>query len=82
MKALKARTWISVMLSVAMLLTGCGGGGGSTTPGGGGGGTSVTVPNVVGSSQASATSAITAAGLALGAGVERVVRKVTKPQPV
>jgi 6-phosphogluconolactonase len=67
MKALKARTWISVMLSVAMLLTGCGGGGGSTTPGGGGGGTSVTVPNVVGSSQASATSAITAAGLALGA---------------
>ena len=27
MKALKARTWISVMLSVAVLLTGCGGGG-------------------------------------------------------
>jgi 6-phosphogluconolactonase len=68
MKALKARTWISAMLSVAVLLTGCGGGGssGGTPPGGGGGGTSVTVPNVVGSSQASATSAITAAGLAVG----------------
>lgn len=68
MKALKARTWISVMLSVAVLLSGCGGGGSSgSTPPGGGGGTSVTVPIVVGSSQASATSAITAAGLALGA---------------
>jgi 6-phosphogluconolactonase len=69
MKALKARTWISVMLSVAVLLTGCGGGGGSgsTTPGGGGGGTTnVTVPNVVESTQAAATTAITAAGLTLG----------------
>src|ERR1700729_929519 len=68
MKALKARTWISVMLSVAVLLTGCGGGGssGGTPPGGGGGGTSVTVPNVVGSSQATATSDITGAGLAVG----------------
>jgi 6-phosphogluconolactonase len=70
MKALKARTWISVMLSIAVLLTGCGGGGssgGSTTPGGGGGGsTNVTVPNVVESTQASATTAITAAGLTLG----------------
>jgi 6-phosphogluconolactonase len=64
MKALKARTWISVMLSVAVLLTGCGGGGGGS--GGGGGGTSVTVPNVVGSSQATATSDITGAGLAVG----------------
>jgi beta-lactam-binding protein with PASTA domain len=50
-------------LACAFLIAGCGGGG----SGGGGGSTSITVPNVVGQTQAAATSAITGAGLTLGA---------------
>jgi 6-phosphogluconolactonase len=61
MKALKAWNWIPVVLS-ALLLAACGGG-----SSGGGGQTNVTVPNVVGMTQAAASSAITGAGLTVGA---------------
>lgn len=64
MKTIK--TWIRIALisSVALLAVACGGGGSDS--GGGGGGNNVTVPNVVGMTQAAATTAIGGAGLAVG----------------
>jgi 6-phosphogluconolactonase len=62
MRALKAGIGISTLAAALLALTGCGGGGGggSTTT------TNVDVPNVVGDTQASASSAITGAGLTVG----------------
>ena len=62
----KAIDWVtkgSVAIIAALILTACGGGGDS---GGSGGSTTVSVPNVVGDTQASASSAITGAGLTVG----------------
>jgi hypothetical protein len=50
---------------MSLLLAGCGGGGSDVTASPGGG-TQETVPNVVNDTQAAATSALTAAGVALG----------------
>jgi hypothetical protein len=63
---MKAINWItksSVAIIAALILTACGGGGDS---GGSGGSTSVSVPNVIGDTQAAAGSAITGAGLTVG----------------
>jgi hypothetical protein len=54
-----------ISISALLIASGCGGGGGSG--GNSGGGTMVSVPNVVGDTQAAATTSITGAGLALGA---------------
>jgi 6-phosphogluconolactonase (cycloisomerase 2 family) len=68
MKTIKAWTRIAVFSGAVLLLVACGGGGGDSSSGGGGGGggTNVTVPNVVGMTQAAASSAITGAGLTVG----------------
>jgi hypothetical protein len=61
----KAIDWItkgSVAIIAALILTACGGG----DSGGSGGSTSVSVPNVVGDTQAAASAAITGAGLTVG----------------
>jgi len=52
-----------VALCASVVLAACGGGGSDS---GGGGNNNVTVPNVVGSTQAAATTAITGAGLTVG----------------
>ena len=65
MRALTAGIGISTLAAALLALTGCGGGGGggtTTTPPPG----NVSVPNVVGDTQASASTAITGAGLAVG----------------
>jgi 6-phosphogluconolactonase len=64
MKTTKAWIRIAVISSIVLLAAACGGGGSSG--GGGGGGNNVTVPNVVGMTQAAATTAIGGAGLAVG----------------
>ena len=62
MKAIDLITKRSVAIIAALILTACGGGGGdSSDP------NSVSVPNVVGDTQAAASTAITGAGLAVGA---------------
>jgi beta-lactam-binding protein with PASTA domain len=67
MKIVKAWTRIAVISSAILLLVACGGGGGGYSGGGGGGGsTNVTVPNVVGMTQAAASTSITGAGLTVG----------------
>jgi 6-phosphogluconolactonase (cycloisomerase 2 family) len=65
MKTFKTWNWIAVILSAALSLSGCGGGGGYSG-GGGGNPMMVNVPNVVGMTQAAASTAITAAGLTVG----------------
>jgi 6-phosphogluconolactonase len=69
MDSLRFLRWISITLLAAVAITACGGGGGDSGGGGGGGGgggTNITVPNVVGMTQASAGTAITGAGLKVG----------------
>lgn len=67
MKTLKAWIRIAVISSAVLFVAACGGGGGSYSGGGGGGGgTNVTVPNVVGMTQAAASTSITGAGLTVG----------------
>jgi hypothetical protein len=62
-KAITGITRGSAAIIAALILTACGGGGDS---GGSGGSTSVSVPNVVGDTQAAASSSITGAGLTVG----------------
>ena len=62
-KAIGLITKGSVAMIAALILTACGGGGDS---GGSSGSTPVSVPNVVGDTQAAASSAITGAGLTVG----------------
>ncbi len=59
-KAMGLITKGSVTILAALILTACGGGGGS------GGSTSVSVPNVVGDTQAVASATVTGAGLTVG----------------
>lgn len=66
MKTFKTWTRLALISSVLLFVACGGGGGGSSGGGGGGGGTNVTVPNVVGMTQAAATTAITGAGLKVG----------------
>jgi len=67
MKTIKAWIRIAVISSVALLIAACGGGSSdSGGGGGGGGGNNVTVPDVVGMTQAAASTAITGAGLTVG----------------
>ena len=58
----KLRRCLLLAICASVALAACGGGGSS----GGGGNNNVTVPNVVGSTQAAATTAITGAGLTVG----------------
>ena len=61
------RNLFAGLICVSLLLAGCGGGGSDVAASPGGGtGTQETVPNVVNDTQAAATSALTAAGVALG----------------
>jgi PASTA domain-containing protein len=56
-----------IAISTLVITSGCGGGGGDASGNSGGGASMVAVPNVVGSTQAAATTSITGAGLTVGA---------------
>ncbi len=60
------RNLFAALICSSLLLAGCGGGGGTLAGGGTGTGTQVSVPNVANDTQATATSALTGIGLALG----------------
>ena len=64
-----------LLLAMWLVISGCGGGGSGD---GGNIGTNARVPNVVGQTQAAATSAITGAGLNVGTVTIRTVRPLRR----